>query len=224
MGPFEEWAADPTSLWGKNDESALSEDIVAERIQSGATVIKEGTRVLPADSNFKTFCLENLIVEEQKTLNSIYRECRMAQKANEFLEGVHAPLMFKIAVDSAHNLKLNRKHSRLDDPLPDDVAGALEFAAKNHLIGLGHISRPGERDNPMAGGYPLKSWLFKLWDLGLFIRQDIEMFNRFDFLVNNLSELTGDRCDYDANDVWTPSVRTLEQVESWFREWKTSAA
>ena len=100
------------------------------------------------------------------------------------------------------------------------LARFLEAAAERGLIGLGHISRPGERDNPLAGGYPLKSWLFKMWDLGVFVRQDIEMFKRFDFLVDNLTELTEDKCVYDQNDVWTPSLKTVEQVTAWYEEWK----
>lgn len=223
MGPFEEWAADPTSKWGVNDPDPLPEDVVAERVESGAIVVKEGAKVLPADTSFKYFCGENLIFDEQKTLNTIKRELKMAQKANERLKEISSPLQYQIIVDTAHNLKLDRSHSRLDDPLPEDISLALEEAASCNLIGLAHISRPGERDNPLAGGYPLKSWLFKLWDLGVFVRQDIEMFNRFDFLVDNLTELTTDQCDFDINDVWTPSLKTLKQTVAWFEEWKAKA-
>jgi hypothetical protein len=222
MGPFEEWAADPTSQWGKDDPNPLPKDVVAERIESGAIVVREGAKVLPADTNFKYYCGENLIFDEQKTLNSIDRELNMAQKANEMLKEINSPLTYQIIVDTAHNLKLDRSHNRLDDPLPEDIANSLDAAAKAGIIGLAHISRPGERDNPLAGGYPLKSWLFKLWNLGVFVRQDIEMFNRFDFLVDNLTELTTDKCDYNANDVWTPSIKTLEQTVAWYEEWKAS--
>jgi hypothetical protein len=224
IGPFEEWAADPTSTWGKDDPNPLPEEVVAERIESGAIVAREGVRVLPADTAFKTFCGENLIYDEQRTLNSIVLETRMATRANELLKEVDSTLTFKIIVDTSHSLKLDRSHNRFDDPLPQNISTALENAAQADLIGLGHISRPGERDNPMAGGYPLKSWLFKLWDLGVFVRQDIEIFHRFDFLVDNLTELTTDKCDYDANDIWTPSIKTLEQTTAWFNEWKTANA
>jgi len=222
MGPFEEWAADPTSTWGKDDVQPLPEDVVAERIESGAIVVKEGTRVLPSDTKFKFFCGENLIFDEQKTLNTISREIQMAEKANEFLKEIASPLTFQIIVDTAHNLKLDRSHTRLDDALPDEVGKMLELAASKNLIGLAHISRPGERDNPLGGGYPLKSWLCKLWDLGVFVRQDIEMFNRFDFLVDNLTELTKDQCDFNIDDVWSPSIQTLELTTSWYNDWKES--